>query len=263
MRDLLWYDPSTPPAEPVVEPDPVRRAQSAMRRDLPKRFWKEVAVEAAADGGFRILLDGRPVKTPGKRELAPPRADLAEAVAAEWRAQEGYLDPATMPLTRLANSVIDGVAERFDEVADDAARYAGTDLLCYRAVAPERLVARQTETWDPLLDWIEDAFGARLLVAEGIVHVAQDDEALARLRAALTRFDAWRLAGFHTLTTLTGSFVVALAIAEGRLPADAAWDVAHLDEAWNAELWGRDEEAEKRLAHRRVEYDAAVRLTRP
>lgn len=263
MRDLLWYDPSTPPEPPAFEPDPVRRAQAAMRKDLPRRFWKEVACEAVAGGGHRILLDGRPVKTPGKRPFVLPDADLAGSVAAEWRAQGGHIDPSTMPLTRLANSVIDGVVERRDEVADDAARYAATDLLCYRAEGPERLVARQTAAWDPLVDWVEDAHGARLLVAEGIVHVAQEAEALARLRAALEPLDAWRLAGFHTVTTLTGSFVVALALAEGRLDADAAWTVAHLDEAWNAELWGRDEEAEFRLAHRRVEYDAAVRLIRP
>ena len=263
MRDLLWYDPSTPPDAPAFEPDPVRRAQAAMRRDLPRRFWKEVSAEPTGRGGFRILLDGRPVKTPGKRELVLPRADLAELVAAEWRAQTVHLDPGTMPVTRLANSVIDGVVDRFDEVADDAAKYAATDLVCYRAAAPERLAARQTEAWDPLLDWLEDRFGARLLVAEGIVHVAQEGEALARLRAALADFDAWRLAGFHTATTLTGSFVVALALAEGRLDAAAAWALAHLDETWNAELWGRDDEAEERLAHRRVEYDAAVRLVVP
>ena len=260
MRDLLWYDPSTPPDAAVSDPDPVRRAQAAMRRDLPRRFWKEVAIEAVGERGFRVLLDGRPVKTPVKRELVLPRPGIAEGVAEEWRAQQTFLDPGTMPLTRLANSVIDGVAERFGEVADDAAKYAATDLLCYRAEGPERLVARQTAIWDPLLDWIEDVHGARLLVAEGIVHVAQEAEALARLRAVLDRLDAWRLAGLHTLTTLTGSFVVALAIAEGRLGADEGWAVAHLDEAWNAELWGRDEEAEKRLAFRRVEFDAAVRL---
>ena len=258
MRDLLWYDPSTPVEDPAFDPDPVKRARAAMRKDLPKRFWKEVSVEAAGDRGFRILLDGRAVKTPAKRDLVAPRADLAEAIAAEWRAQETHVDPATMPLTRLANSVIDGVVDRFDEVADDAARYAATDLVCYRAEAPERLVERQSDAWDPLLDWVEETCGARLLVAEGIVHVGQDGEALAALRGRLTTWTPWRLAGFHTATTLTGSFVVALALAEGRLDRDTAWALAHLDEAWNAELWGRDDEAERRLAHRRIEFDAAA-----
>jgi len=263
MRDLLWYDPSTPPEEPQFEPDPVKRARDAMRKDLPKRFWTTVAIEPAGAAGHRLLLDGRPVKTPGKRPLVLPSAELAEAVAAEWRAQGERIDPGTMPLTRLTNSVLDGVADRAAEVADDAAKYAATDLVCYRAEGPERLVERQTAAWDPLLDWIEDRFGARLLVAEGIVHVAQEAEALERLRAVLAGFDPWRLAGFHTVTTLTGSFVVALALAEGRLDPQQGWTIAHLDESWNAELWGSDAEAEKRLAFRRVEYDAAVRLVRP
>ena len=258
MRDLLWYDPSTPVEEPTFDPDPVKRARAAMRKDLPKRFWKEVTVEVTAAGGFRVLLDGRPVKTPGKRPLDLPRAALAEAIAAEWRAQSEFVDPATMPHTRLANSVLDGVVDRFDEVADDAAKYAATDLLCYRADAPDRLVERQAAAWDPVLDWVEEAHGARLLVAEGIVHVGQDGEALAALRGVLTTWDPWRLAGFHTATTLTGSFVVSLALAEGRLDRDAAWALAHLDEAWNAELWGRDEEAEFRLAFRRTEFEAAA-----
>ncbi|MDK9694872.1 MAG: ATPase [Siculibacillus sp.] len=258
MRDLLWYDPSTPVEAEVFEPDPVKRAQAAMRKDLPKRFWKEVSVEAVATGGFRVLLDGRGIKTPGKRDLVPPRADLAEAIAAEWRRQRVHVDPGTMPHTRLANSVIDGVSERFAEVADDAAKYAATDLVCYRAEGPERLVERQTAAWDPLLDWIEETCGARLLVAEGIVHVRQDGEGLAALRRRLSSWDPWRLAGFHTATTLTGSFVVALALAEGRVDRDAAWALAHLDEDWNAELWGRDDEAVRRLAFRRVEFDAAA-----
>lgn len=262
MRDLLWFDPSgeAAPADRVLShPDPVKRARAAMKRDLPSRFWREVTVEAV-DGGFRILLDGRPVKTPGKRELHLPTADVAEGVADEWRAQETHLDPATMPMTRIANSVVDAVSERRDEVAADAVRYAGSDLLCYRAEGPERLVARQTEGWDPLLDWIDETHGARLLVAEGVVHVAQDADAIHALLAHLDGFDPWRLAGLHVLTTLTGSFVLALALLEGRLSRDAAWDLAHLDETWSAEMWGSDAEAEARLAHRRREFDAAARL---
>jgi chaperone required for assembly of F1-ATPase len=262
MRDLLWYDPSAEPAAPdqvLSHPDPIERARAAQKRDLPRRFWTDVSVEPV-DAGFRILLDGRPVKTPGKRELCLPSADVAAGVAAEWAAQESHLDPATMPMTRIANSVIDAVVDRRDEVAADAVRYAGTDLLCYRAEGPERLVARQTERWDPLLDWIDEAHGVRLLVAEGIVHVAQDGDALARLRARVDGLDVWSLAALHVVTTLTGSFVVALALIEARLDRDTAWEIAHLDEAWNAEVWGRDGEAEARLAHRRREFDAAVRF---
>lgn len=263
MRDLLWYDPSTPPDEPAFDPDPVRRAQAAFRRDLPKRFWKEVTVEAVDAGGRRILLDGRPVKTPGKRELVMPRADLAEEAAAEWRAQGTYLDPASMPITRLANSVIDGVVDRRAEVAADAAKYAATDLVCYRAEGPKRLVERQTAAWDPVLDFVEDRYGARFLVGEGVIHVAQEAEALAGIATAIDGFDPWRLAGLHTVTTLTGSVLIALALAEGRLDGEAAWTVAHVDDLWSLETWGADEEAEARLAARRREYDAAVAFLCP
>ncbi len=260
MRDLLWFDPSAEAEAPdhvLSHPDPVKRAQAAMKQNLPKRFWKEVSV-GSGEGRFAILLDGRSVKTPNKRELTLPRRDLADAVAREWSAQEQYLDPATMPVTRIANSIIDGVEERRDEVAADALKYAGTDLVCYRAAAPERLVERQTEGWDPLLDWIEEAHGCRLVVAEGVMHVAQDGDAIHALGEILPSFDVWTLGGLHVLTTLTGSFVVALALVEGRLDRDQAWNLAHIDDHWAAELWGRDEEAESRLAHRRREFDAAA-----
>lgn len=262
MRDLLWFDPSDEAFAPdrvLSHPDPVKRARAAMKRDLPKRFWKEVTIEETPEG-VRLLLDGRPVRTPAKRELRLPTADLAEGVAEEWRAQETHLDPATMPMTRIAHSVIDAVMDRLDEVAEDAVKYAGADLLCYRAEGPERLVARQTAGWDPLLDWIDEAHGARLLVAEGVVHVAQDRDAIHALRAHVAGLDPWRLAALHVLTTLTGSFVLALALLEGRLGRDETWNLAHLDETWNAELWGRDTEAEARLAHRRREFDAAARF---
>lgn len=264
MRDLLWFDPNAEVEADAHDrvlshPDPVKRARAAMKRDLPRRFWREVTVEQAGEG-FRILLDGRPVKTPGKRELWLPTPALAEAVAAEWRAQETHLDPATMPVTRIANSVIDAVTDRRGEVAEDAVKYAGSDLLCYRADGPDRLVARQCEGWDPLLDWIEETHGVRLLVAEGVMHVAQDGDALRALRAHVDALDPWTLAALHVSTTLTGSFVIALALIERRLTPDAAWDLAHLDETWNAELWGRDVEAEARLVHRRREFDAATRF---
>ena len=262
MRDLLWFDPSgeaDAPDRVLSHPDPVERARAAQKRALPKRFWSEVSL-GEADGGHRILLDGRPVKTPAKRDLLVPSRAVAEAVAAEWRAQETHLDPATMPLTRIANAVLDHVAAAAVDVADDAARYAGTDLVCYRADGPERLVARQAAAWDPLLDWIDETYGARLLVAEGVMHVAQDRDALDALRASLARLDPWALAGLHVLTTLTGSFVIALALLEGRLDRAAAWETAHVDDLWNAEVWGRDDGAEARLAHRRIEFDAAALL---
>ncbi|TBW34062.1 ATPase [Siculibacillus lacustris] len=256
MRDLLWFDPDA--EAPAFEPDPVKRARTAMNTELPRRFWKDVAVEGLGADAFRILLDGRPVKTPAKRDLVLPRHDLAEAVAAEWRAQTTHLAPSTMPHTRLANAVIDGVADRAAEVAADALRYAGSDLLCYRATSPVRLIDRQAAAWDPLLDWADETWGARLLVGEGVMHVAQDSDAIDALGAGVRALDPWRLAGLHAMTTLSGSLVIALAVVAGRLDRDAAWAAAHVDEHWSAELWGRDDEAEARLARRRRDFDVAA-----
>lgn len=255
MRDLLSYDPAADTVEPA--PDPVRRAAEHARVDLPKRFY-ETATVGRADDGWRVLLDGRPVRTPARRILALPDAGLAEAVAAEWAAQGRTIDPRSMPHTRLANAVVDGVVERAAEVADDLLNYAGTDLVCYRATEPERLVGRQTALWDPILDWAEEAYGARFLVADGVMHVAQDAEALAAVAAPVRGLDPWRLAGLHAMTTITGSVLIALARAAGRLDADAAWTAATVDEAWNIELWGADAEAVARLAARRREFDAAA-----
>jgi chaperone required for assembly of F1-ATPase len=265
MRDFLSYDPKAEaPAPEFTAPDPgdpVQRARRLSRRDLPKRFYTEASV-AAADGGFRVLLDGRPVMTPAKRPLVFPRRGLAEAAAAEWAAQGVEIDPTSMPYTRMANAAIDGVAERLGEVVDDAAKYAATDLVCYRADGPERLVERQAAAWDPVLDHAEERYGARFLVAEGIVHVAQDAEALAAVRRPVAALDAWRLTGFHVITTLTGSLLIALTVLDGRLDPDDAWATAHVDEDWTNELWGRDAEAEARRAHRRRDFDAAVAFAR-
>lgn len=270
MRDLLSYDPKeTRDVEPGPRPDraddPVARARAHARTDLPKRFYTAVTtdpVDPSAGGGWRILLDGRPVRTPAKRLLALPTGALAAAVAAEWEAQGPAIDPRTMPHTRLANAVVDGVADRANEVRADALEYAESDLVCYRATTPDRLVDRQAAFWDPVLDWAEEVHGARFLVAEGVVHVRQDPEAVAAVGRAIAGLDVWRLGAVHSLTTLTGSVLIALAILEGRLEPDAAWSAAMVDEDWNMELWGRDEEAVLRLEARRMEFDAAVAFAR-
>ncbi len=187
------------------------------RPDLPKRFYQNVTVEEIA-GGFEIRLDGRPVRTPIRNLLALPDHAIAEAVAAEWARQETHIDPATMPVTRLANTVLDGVANDPAATRDDLARYAETDLIAYRADEPERLVARQAEAWDPIVAWVEGAVRRRLATAAGVMHVAQDPATIAALRSRLAEeTDPFRLAGIHQMTTLTGSLILALAVAEGRL----------------------------------------------
>lgn len=241
-------------------PDPTRSARGPAKPALPKRFYTEAGL-AAHGTGFRLTLDGRPANTPARNPLALPTQPLAEAVAAEWAAQVAVIDPATMPLTRLANTAIDGVAPRLGAVADDLAAYAGTDLLAYRAGEPDRLVRAQTEAWDPVLDWAHDALGARIILGEGVMHVTQPDTAVAALRRAIDAVeDPFRLAALHTLTTLTGSLVLALAVLHGHLSPDAAWAAAHVDETYQASVWGRDEEAEARHALRRAEFEAAARL---
>ncbi|MGL4322637.1 MAG: ATP12 family chaperone protein [Beijerinckiaceae bacterium] len=238
--------------------DPVRSARKAMRPPMPKRFWKEVSV-LRDDDGYTLALDGKAARTPARHPLQFPDAALAEAVAEEWRAVGEHLDPAAMPLTRLANSAIDGVSSQRDGVVADAAKYAGSDLLCYRATTPDSLIRRQAGIWDPLLVWASDALSARLVTTQGIAFQAQDAQALAAITRAVQAIPApFGLAAFHSITTLTGSVVLALAVAHGRLTSDQAWDAAHLDEDFQISQWGRDEEADERRAIRRREFDAAV-----
>jgi chaperone required for assembly of F1-ATPase len=236
--------------------DPGEALRRAARRPLPKRFYKSVTIGEHAQA-FAILLDGRPVKTPAKHELAVPSHPVAEAIAAEWQAQGELIDPATMPVTRLANSVLDGVAPRADEVTADIAKYFGSDLLFYRADAPEGLVARQSAHWDPILTWATDELGARFTLAEGVMHVHQPEAAVSAARAAIPRAP-WAIGALHSVTTLTGSALLALALAHGFRDAEAIWAAAHVDEDWNMEQWGRDELALDRRTARRAEFDAAA-----
>ncbi|WP_417808559.1 ATP12 family chaperone protein [Thioclava sp.] len=208
-----------------------------------KRFWKEATVDAGKQD-FGVMLDGRPLRTPAKAELRVPTLAMAQAIAAEWDAQEGAIRPETMPVTRSANAAIDKVAVQFDEVVGLLAEYGGTDLLCYRADGPEELITRQAQAWDALLNWAEGEYGARLAVTSGVIPVDQDAAALARLRAELAALNPFALAAMHDLISLTGSLVLGLAVARGRLDAQQAWDLSRIDEDWQSEQWGADEDAD-------------------
>ncbi|MGE7416754.1 ATP12 family chaperone protein [Methylobacterium tarhaniae] len=246
--------------DPEAQPDPVRAARQSGKPALPKRFYKEAGI-AKAEDGYRLVLDGRPAHTPARRRLAVPQAALAEALAQEWGAQGEFIDPARMPLTRLVNSAIDGVANRREAVVDDLAAYAGTDLVVYRAGDPARLVVAQAAAWDPVLDWAHESLGARFMLSEGVMHVAQPQESLAAIRRAVEAVESpTALAGLHSMTTLTGSVLIALAVLHGRLTPQEGWAAAHVDETFQAEVWGRDEEAQARLAGRRTEFEAAARV---
>lgn len=225
----------------------------------PRRFW--TAAEAVAEGtGWAVHLDGRPVRTPAKTPLIVPTGALAGVIAAEWAAQTETVQPATMPFTRMANSALDKVTPQRAAVADMLAGYGATDLICYRAAAPEELVARQAQGWDPLLDWAAARFGARLRPASGVMPVAQDPAALGRLADEVHALDPFALAGFHDLVSLSGSLVIGLATLHGMSPAAALWDLSCIDETWQQEQWGADEEAADHAALRRQAFLDAARF---
>jgi len=240
--------------------DATAKARRAVRPAVRRRFYDKAAAVPSADG-FAVRLDDKPVRTPAGRVLAAPNLELGQAIAAEWEAQREAIDPATMPLTRLANSIIDGVADRPAEVAADVEKYLASDLICYRADAPRGLVERQERYWDPILQWASETLGARFILGDGVVYVAQPEAALAAARAALPD-DPWRLGAVHSMTTLTGSALIALALARGRLTADEAWAAAHVDEDWNMEQCGRDEQALQRRAFHFTELQAAATVLR-
>ena len=253
MRDIL-----SDLSDVMSDPDPVRRAQIQMKRPLPKRFYKDVSI-GRTDDGHAVLLDGRAVRTPAKRPLAVASAALADRLKDEWNAQVEVIDPARMPVTRLVNTALDGVADNREAVVEEIVRFAGTDMICYRADSPERLVERQHEGWDPVLAWAADALGARFILAEGVIHQEQPQPAIAAFAAALEKFDSpLEIACLHTITTLTGSAMLALAFAHGRLDAEAVWKLAHIDEDWQIEHWGTDEEAFRRRELRWQELEVAA-----
>jgi chaperone required for assembly of F1-ATPase len=229
-----------------------------------KRFYKAVGVTDES-GGFGIALDGRSVRTPARAPLIVPSRGLAEAIAGEWEAQGPHILPASMVLTKLANTAIDRVAGRERAVAADIVSYGGCDLLCYRADSPERLAARQAGAWDPVLTWAARRLGSHFVCVTGVVHHPQPEAALEALARELELRERepegpFRLAAMHTITTLTASAILALALYDGAIRADEAWAAAHVDEDWQIEQWGADAEAEARRAARRAEFDCAVRL---
>ncbi|MCI4591159.1 ATPase [Sphingobium sp. BYY-5] len=221
-----------------------------------KRFYKDAAV-VPAEAAFAIQLDGRPVRTPARALLALPTQALADAVAAEWRAQGETVDPAAMPITGLANAAIDHVAPNGQDFAAGVARYAQSDLLCYRADRPDMLVARQAAAWDPLLDWARARYDVTFVVTQGIIPVPQPEETLVRLSAAVAALDPFTLTGLSTLVTLSGSLVCGLALVDGGHDLDAIWQAAEIDEAWQIAQWGEDAEATARSARRKADFATA------
>jgi chaperone required for assembly of F1-ATPase len=224
-----------------------------------KRFYKAVSV-APGDGGFAVHLDGKPLKTPARAPFALPNAALAEAIAEEWREQGEEIDMASMPMTRLSFAAIDTVPSQRCATIEHVLGFGRTDLVSYRAETPNALIARQAASWDPLLEWLAQTYGARLAVTSGIRHVAQSEQSIAALENAARALNDYELVALHAATTITGSLTIALALIAGRITADEAFHAAHVDEHFQAEKWGRDEPAEARRAGLRAELQSAERF---
>ncbi|QIE41350.1 ATPase [Rhodobacteraceae bacterium SC52] len=224
-----------------------------------KRFWTSASVGEEADG-YCILLDGRAIKTPSKAPLVVPAAALAGAIAAEWDAQAEAIDPNSMPLTRIANTAIDKVKVQQAEVAEILAAYGESDLLCYRAERPAELVARQAEAWDPLLVWAKETLDAPLDVAAGVMYIPQPTASVAALSRRVEALDAFDLAPFHDLVALTGSLVIGLAALQGVRPVQDLWALSRIDETWQAEQWGHDDDAAATAAIKAASFADAARF---
>ena len=251
MRDIFTEIFENQPLEPT------EAARQAVRPLLRKRFFKQAQTGDAGDGGVAIFLDRKPVLTPARRKFVAPTQVLADAVAAEWDAQADVIDPARMPLTRLANAVIDAVVDAPASVAEEVARYLRSDMLFYRAEGPAALARKQSQAWDPVLAWAREAFGTHFVLTEGLMHVSQPPESIDAARGGVPS-EAWRLAAVASVTTLTGSALLALALAHSAIEPDAVWSAAHVDEDWQMSQWGHDELAVERRAFRHGEFMAAV-----
>ena len=237
--------------------DPVEAVRRGARVHLKRRFYHHVGVVDEDEKTFSVRLDDRRIRTPAGTYLTFPTGALAAAVAAEWQAQQECIDPAGMPLTRLSNTIIDGVMQACAQVAAEVVKYIGSDLLFYRADGPSGLIARQTKYWDPILAWARDAYGAHFMLAQGVMFVPQPERSVAAMASAIPT-DPWRLGAVGAITTLTGSALIALAVAARQLSVEAAWTAAHVDEDWNMETWGRDELSLQRRACAEAEMRAAV-----
>ncbi len=237
--------------------DPVAMARRDLQKKWPKRFFKSAQTELR-DGAHTLLLDGRPAKTPGRNILAVPNMDVAQALAVEWNAQEQVINPLKMPLTRLINSALDGVSNEQNAVRAEIVRFSGSDLVCYRAERPEALVKEQAKAWDPVLIFAKAVFDADFYVIAGVMHTAQPPQTLAKIEAEIARFDdPLKLAALNVMTTLSGSALIALAVAHRHFDVETAFNVAHVDEDYQARVWGADDEALERRCLRKRDFEIA------
>lgn len=254
MRDIL-EDAEGAAARGDVGPGKANRERDLQR--FPKKFYEQASIEEA-ENGYSIALDGKPVKTPGKQILMLPGKLSAQMLADEWNEAEEVINPLKMPATRLANTAIDGITNEMQAVMEDITRYSSSDLLCYRAANPQGLVEKQQAHWDPILDWMQSEYGATFEIGEGIAFVTQPKETIAIFGSALKKYaDPFKLASIHTFTSISGSALIALALAEEHLDQEAAWNATHVDEDWNISQWGEDFEAQERRNQRWIDFSKA------
>ncbi|WP_439561586.1 ATP12 family chaperone protein [Roseinatronobacter sp.] len=226
---------------------------------VKKRFWQNAVVEAA-DGAFTVTLDGRSLKTPAKAPLLVRTRAVAALIAAEWDAQGDIIAPDTMPATRAANAAIDKVRGQKAEVTEMIAAYGDSDLLCYRAEAPQELVQREMQAWDPLLDWAAHRYGVKPATFVGVIHAPQPAELLTSMRTDVERLDAFELTAFHDLVSMSGSLIIGLATIDQFATPPDLWTASRVDEEWQIEQWGSDEEAERLAAGRKAAFLDAARF---
>jgi len=239
------------------EPEYLNRPEHQV--SAAKRFYDKAHYEPR-DGVFCLLLDGKPALTPAKNAFEVPSEALAKAIAAEWEQQSEQIDPSTMPLTKLANSALDHVKDRRQEVIDDIVKYAGSDLICYMVEDPQELMMKQMASWGPVLDWLRQGLGANFEVAYGVNHVAQSEQSLGQVRLVLQDLDAFSLTSLHTMTALMGSTLLMLAHIAGMYDVTSIWQSAHIDEDWQMSKWGKDAEALARREQRWQEMQSASRF---
>jgi chaperone required for assembly of F1-ATPase len=257
MRDDLTQDWFGDGQDPAAY-DPARSARAGMKMPLPRRFYTDVSTRQEAEG-YPLLLDGKPARTKGKNLLTAPNPALAEMLAQEWAAQVDVINPARMPLTRLLHAAIDSVSHTMSAVGEDMLAYAATDLTCYRAAEPEGLVTLQNTLWNPVLDYIRTTYGARFVLVEGVMHAPQPPSAIEALRPRIAAISSpLAMAATHVLTTLSGSALIALMVADGALGAEAGFAAGELDADYTASVWGKDDEAEARRALRLVDFTCAA-----
>ena len=223
-----------------------------------KRFWKNVHV-VPSEARYLIKLDDKILKTPAKRQMELPTEALAKKVASEWDEQVEEIDPTTMPFTKSANAALDKVSEQFEEVGSLLGEYGDTDLLYYRADSPPELQKRQKIGWDPIVKWAENTFKVKINCGTGIVYIPQNEQMFSEIRIKISNLSIFELTAFYDMVSITGSLILGLAIINGRLSAEEAYQLSRVDELWQLEQWEDSAEGSFTTFRRRLRIITAWR----